>query len=288
MDTTAMAKTKYIVAVVIYGTIGMILRYIAFPSELVVLCRGVIGSGFIACFLLLRGRRPDSAAIRANLPVLVCSGVCLGLNWVFLFAAYRATTVAVASLCNYMAPVIVLFLSPMLLGEKLSGKKMLCILAAFVGIILVSGVLQENPGGLNLPGIALGLAAALGFVGIILCNKKLRDISAYDRAMVQLAAAALTVLPYVLVADRGLDVAFGARDIILTAVLGLFHTGVAYCLYFGSMAELSVQTVSVLGYLEPVVSVLCSALILREPFSPGGWVGAALILCAALASELLS
>ena len=287
MDSPAGARIRYVIAVVIYGTIGMILRYISFPSKLVVLCRGVVGSGFIACFLLLRKQSPDTAAIKANIRPLVLSGICLGLNWVFLFAAYRQTTVAIASLCNYMAPIIVLFLSPLLLRETLSGKKLICILAAFGGIVLVSGVLTETGSGLNLPGIALGLAAALGFVGIILCNKKLRDISSYDRAMVQLAVSALTVLPYVLIADRGLTLTPDLRSVLLTVMLGVVHTGFAYCLYFGSMGQLPVQTVSILGYIEPVVSVLCSALILGEQLTAAGWLGAVLILCAALASELM-
>ena len=69
-------------------------------------------------------------------------------------------------------------------------------------------------------------------------------------------------------------------------MLGVLHTGVAYCLYFSGMAYLPVQTVAVLGYLEPVVSVLTSALLLAEPLSFTGWIGSALVIVSAALSEL--
>ena len=278
-------RLKYITAVVLYGTIGMFLRFVSLPSEVVAMSRGILGSGFIWLWLRLRGDRPDGAAIRRNLRLLLFSGFMLGLNWIFLFAAYTATTVAIASLCNYMAPLIVVLAAPLALGERLNMKKLPCVAVALLGIVLVSGVL--GGGGGNPAGIALGLAAAACFVGIVLCNRKLRDIRAMDRALVQLAVSALTILPYALVHNRGTPLQADLPSLLILLMLGLVHTGVAYCLYFSGMASLSVQTVAVLGYLEPVVSVLCSALFLREAMTPAGWLGACLIVGAAVACELI-
>jgi drug/metabolite transporter (DMT)-like permease len=70
-------------------------------------------------------------------------------------------------------------------------------------------------------------------------------------------------------------------------MLGVLHTGVAYCLYFSGMGSLPVQTVAILGYLEPVVSVLCSAFFLREAMGVSGWIGAVLIIGAAVVSETM-
>ena len=132
------AKLQYVIAVLLYGTIGMLLRQIQAPSELVVLCRGVIGTITILTILTCKGRKLNWKAIRENGKMLVISGICLGLNWVLLFAAYRVTTVAIASLCNYMAPIIVVLLAPMFFGDKLTGKKLLCVAAAFCGIVLAA------------------------------------------------------------------------------------------------------------------------------------------------------
>lgn len=281
----AAERLKYIAAVVLYGTIGTFLRYISLPSEAVAMCRGAIGALCILAFQFLRGRRPDGAAIQRNLRLLLASGVLLGLNWIFLFAAYIRTTVAIASLCNYMAPILVILAAPAVLRERLDKRKLLCVAAALLGIVLVSGVWSGEGG--ETAGVILGLAAALCFTGIVLCNRKLRDISAYDRSLVQLAVSAVTILPYVLIRNRGAAISLDARSVLLVLMLGVVHTGVAYCLYFSGMGSLPVQTVAILGYLEPVVSVLCSALFLREPMTVPGWLGAALILASAAVSEAL-
>ena len=282
----AVERIKYILAVVLYGTIGIFLRFVRVPSEIVAMCRGVFGSLFILLFLTLRGRRPDERAIRENLKWLLIGGVSLGLNWIFLFAAYIQTTVAVASLCNYMAPVIVILIAPFVLGERFDWKKMLCVAAAFCGIILVSGVTDGSGG--NPAGVALGLAAAACFVVIVICNRKLRGIPALDKSVVQLAVSAVTILPYALIRNAGTPLAPDLRSVLIILTLGVLHTGVAYCLYFSGMGSLPVQTVAILGYLEPVVSVLCSAFFLREAMGTAGWIGAALIVGAAVVSETVN
>ena len=277
-------RIGFIIAVVLYGTVGMFLRFSGLPSEAVAFYRGALGAVFILLYRTARGERPDTAAIRRNLPVLLVSGVLLGFNWIFLFAAYVKTTVAVASLCNYMAPILVIAFTPLILKEKLDPRKLPCIAAALLGIVLVSNIFG---GGIGDPaGIIFGLAGALCFAAIVFCNRKMKDIPAMDRALMQLAVSAVTVLPYVLIKNGGLPVPAG-RALLIILMLGFLHTGFAYCLYFRGMAVLPVQTVAILGYLEPVVSVLCSAIFLHEPLRPLGWVGAVLIIAAAAVSELM-
>ena len=278
-------RLKYVTAVVLYGTVGTFLRLIDLPSAAVALGRGAIGAAFLLLYLHARGRSPDRAAIRANLRLLLLSGVLLGLNWIFLFAAYVETSVAVASLCNYMAPILVILLAPALLREKPDRRKLPFVAMALAGIVLVSGV--TDGGGGSAKGVALGLAGAVCFAALVLCNRALRGVAAMDRALVQLAVSAATILPYVLLTCPAATLQADARSILLTLMLGVVHTGFAYCLYFSGMATLPVQTVAILGYLEPVVSVLCSAVVLREPMSAAGWIGAVLILSAAALSELL-
>ena len=281
----ARERGKYVIAVILYGTIGMFLRQISLPSEIVVMCRGIIGSAFILAFMKTRKRKLNRESIRKNRIWLIISGICLGLNWVFLFAAYMHTTVAIASLCNYMAPVIVVMIAPAALREPLNRRKIPCVLAAFAGIVLVSGFWKEGAG--NMSGVVLGLLGAVCFVIIVICNRKMQGIDSYDKAVVQLILSAVTVLPYVLVKNRGAELVWDGKSVALILVLGLVHTGVAYCLYFSGMATLPVQTVAVLGYLEPAVSVLCSAILLHEPMDFGGWIGAVLIIGAAILSEMI-
>lgn len=279
------AKIEYIAAVLLYGTIGLLVQFIKAESEFIVLCRGIIGTLTILCFMQIRRHPVDIAGIRRNFLLLTLSGVSLGLNWIFLFIAYRITTVAVASLCNYMAPVIVIALSPFVLKEKLTLPKALCVAVAFVGIVLVSGLIEGDAQDVNLSGIAMGMLAAAAFVGIVLCNKKIGQIDPMTKSAYQLLVSAAVVLPYVLIKNGGIPFVTDGTSVLLILVLGIVQTGIAYIFYFYGMGVLPVQSVVILGYLEPVVTVLTGVLILRQPISPLGILGAVLILGAAMCSE---
>ena len=279
-------KLKYILAVIIYGTIGYILHFIKLPSEIVVLGRGIIGSIFIYLYLRIKGDNLDFVSIKNNLKYLVMSGIALGLNWVFLFASYRVSTVALGSLCNYMASIILILISPILYKERITFRKMLCVIFAFVGIVLVSGIFESNVV-VNVQGIVLGLLAAVCFVFIIIFNRKLQGVPVYDKVVVQLAVSALTVLPYAIFNNLNANLVFDKNSLLLILVLGIVHTGFAYCLYFGSINNIPVQSVAILGYIEPVCGIITSALLLNEPISPLGIIGGVLIIVSACFSELI-
>lgn len=256
------------------------------PTEVVVVFRGLIGAAFILVVLFATKRRFDTTAVQANLGWLAAGGISLGLNWVFLFAAYRTTTVAVASLCNYMAPIMLIVIAPPLLGEPRSMKKAVCAVVAIIGMVLVSGVVEGGAEGVNAQGIALGLGAAVFATTLVLSNKKLGDIPVFEKSSVQLLFATAAALPFALVVGLAQPLQPDALTVGLVVLLGLLHTGVAYCLYFGGLGHLRAQTAAVLGYVEPAVSVLVSTTILHEPLSILGWIGAALIIGAAVASEI--
>ncbi len=281
-------KLEYITAVFIYGTIGPLIRFVSLPSEVIVLCRGVIGTAFIGLFLWIRKYKYNKQAIKENLFPLVASGICLGFNWICLFAAYNITSVAIASLCNYTAPIIMVILAPFLYGEKLTPLKKICIVTSFIGIVLISGVFPNGFEGMNLPGLVLGFLSAAGFVGLVIFNKKLKNVTQYDKLMVQLPSSVLIVLPYVIFHNIGKTMTFDTKSIIIVLILGIVHTGIAYSFYFDSLSAIPVQAVAVLGYIEPVVTIILSALVLHESLDLFGIIGAVLILGSAVLSELKS
>ena len=272
MSPVTRAKLDLIFSVAVFGTIGIFVRSIPLPSSVIALGRGFIGTLFLLLSAALRGKALDTAAIRRKLPWLILSGGLIGFNWILLFESYRYTTVATATLCYYMAPVIVILASPWLLKERLTLRRGLCAAAAVLGMVLVSGVLTESRGG-DLRGVLFGLGAAALYASVVLVNQRLRDMDA------------LILLPYVLATEDLSALTWNAPSLLLLLVLGVVHTGWAYSLYFGSMGALPAQTVALCSYLDPVTAVLLSALVLREPLGLPGAVGAALVLGAALVSE---
>lgn len=277
------AKCAFLSAMAIFGTVGIFVRYIPLPSATIACLRGILGLVFLMAVMLLTGKKPDGISIRKNLPILLLSGAAIGGNWILLFEAYRYTTVATATICYYMAPVFLVLASP-LLGERLTAKKLLLSGTALLGMVFVSGVLKGGLSGGR--GIACGMGAACLYASVMFMNKKLGPISAYDKTVIQLAAAAIVILPYCL-ASRGFDMSqMNGKGYLLLAVVGIIHTGVSYWLYFGAMGRLPSQTVALFSYLDPVLAIILSALVLRESLDWQGILGAVLILGSALCSEI--
>lgn len=287
MGKAAAAKVKVISSMFIYGTIGVFVRYIPLPSSVTAMMRGLIGAPFLLLVLLLRRSRPSGKEIKSNLPLLCLSGLMLGLNWILLFEAYRYTTVATATLCYYFAPIFLVAASPFVFKERMTLRKILCILAALAGMVFVSGVAENGiPSAGELRGVLLAIGAAALYACIVIANKKLKNISAYDRTIMQLAVSALVLLPYNLLSGGFAGMMLSPFICLMLLIVGVVHTGIAYYLYFGSMEELKSQTLAILSYIDPVVAVLLSALVLREPLGGPDILGAVLILGAALVSEL--
>lgn len=279
-------KLQFLAAMGIFGTIGLCVRQIGLSSAAVAFTRGVLGCVFLLLFMLLTRKRFDRIAVRRNLLVLQLSGAAIGVNWILLFEAYRYTTVATATVCYYLAPVFLLLASP-IIGEKLTVKKFICIAIALVGMVFVSGVMEGGlPSMGELRGVLCGVGAAAFYATVMVLNKKLSPIPAYDKTVLQLGSAALVVLPYMLLTG-GADIsAMSATGWVMLAVVGVIHTGVAYTMYFGAMGKLQATTVAVFSYLDPVIAVLLSALVLQEKITGWGILGSVLILASALYSEL--
>lgn len=270
-------------AMAIFGTVGIFVRYIPLPSATVSFFRGVLGLAFLLVPVALTGKKLNFASIRRNIWVLLLSGGAIGLNWVLLFESYHYTTVATATICYYLAPVFLVMASP-LLGERLTGRKLVILGVALVGMVFVSGVLQGGVSGAK--GIVLAVGAAVLYASVMFLNKKLKNITAYDKTIVQLAAAAIVILPYVLATGGFAMEEMTGVQYLLLAVVGIVHTGIAYWMYFGALGRLSSQSVALYSYLDPVIAILLSALWLGEELGWQGILGALLILGSALCSEL--
>ena len=281
------AKLRMTAAMFIFGTIGLFVRWIPMPSSVIALARGLIGTIFLLAVIAMKKEPLSRTSIQKNFRWLLISGILLGFNWILLFESYNYTSVAVSTLCYYMAPILIILISPLALQERLTMRKLLCVLASLGGMVCISGILSEGiPSAGELKGILLGLAAAVLYAAIVLCNKHIHEISAYEKTVFQLGVSALTMLPYCLFTVAPEELTFEVGPLMMLLLVGVVHTGITYYLYFGSMEFIAAQSVAVISYVDPVVAVLASVLILCEPMYLTEAVGAVLILGAAAVSEL--
>ncbi len=269
----------------IFGTIGIFVKYIPLPSSIIAMTRGYVGAAMLLVIMLVTGKKPDGKAIKKNALPLIFSGAAIGINWILLFEAYNYTSVAVATLCYYMQPVMLILLTPLVLKEKPSVKKMLCVPVALLGMVLVSGVFTKAQN-VSVKGILLGLGAAVFYTSVIIMNRFMKDISSYDSTLVQLLSAAVVITPYNLVTQSVSFADVGKIAVVMLLVVGFVHTGFAYYLYFSSVKHLPSESVAIYSYIDPAFAVVLSVVILQEGIDVWGIAGAVLILGAALVSEV--
>ncbi|MBP3892770.1 MAG: EamA family transporter [Atopobiaceae bacterium] len=286
--TESSATLRLVASEVIFGTLGLFVRLIPLSSEALAASRGILGALFLLVFMRLRGLRLELPQRRRTMALLLVSGVCLTLNWAFLFEAYRLTTLATAELAYEMAPVIVMAVSPFVLNEHLTGTRKVCLCLALAGIVAVSGVLEPGATvGVTIEGVALGLVAACFYASVMVLNQFLGSVEPLTKTAVQLGVAGLALVPRLAVAGEVGWLSLGPREWLLLMIVCLVHTGVAFILWFSSLHELSAQKVAIFNYIDPAVALLVSALVFGERLTPLATVGAVLILGSTLASELL-
>ena len=292
------ATIKVLIAMLLWGSLGVFVKNISLESVEISFFRGIIGSIFLGIFLLIkmRSKKKSDEDIyletskneykkkdKKSIIVLIISGMAIGFNWVFLFNSYNYITVANATIVYYLAPVIVIFVSPIFLKEKLTSKKVVAVICAMCGLILI---VKTNTSNVNIDltsGIINAFIAACLYASVIILNKFIKNVDDYKKTFIQIFMTSMVLLPWVIYRDK---IVFNSiKSIILILVLGIAHTGIAYCLYFSAMKDLKAQSVAILGYIDPVSSVVFSIFLLREPFSIYQLIGGVIILLSAVIAE---
>ncbi len=278
------AKALMAVAMLIFGTIALFVRAINVSSAELALYRAIMAAVLVGGFLLITRQRLCLGSIKKELLLLLLSGAAMGFNWILLFEAYKYTTVSVATLSYYFAPVIVMVVCPLIFKEKLSRKQVVCFAMATMGLVLITGT--AGGGSRDLLGIAFGLGAAVLYATVMLLNKFIKGITGLHRTFIQFLSATIVLLPYVALTSGFTVGALNTNGWIALTVVGVLHTGITYCVYFSALKELPGQETAILSYIDPLVAVLVSVIWLNEKMTIPQIIGGLLILGFTLWSEL--
>lgn len=285
MKNVLSPRGMMVLSMAVFGTLGPFVRGIPVSSGELALYRAVLAALLIGLFLAVTGQKIPFGKIRREVPLLLASGMAMGVNWILLFEAYKYTTVSVATLSYYFAPVIVTLVSPLLFREKLTGKQILCFSMSTLGLVMITGI-GELGGGNHLVGILFGLGAAVFYAAVVLLNKFIKNVAGIHRTFLQFLAAILILIPYVALTGGVTLGGVTASGWVNLLVVGLVHTGVTYCMYFSSLKELPGQKAAILSYIDPLVAVVVSVLVLKESMTLWQLAGGVLILGFTLWNEI--
>lgn len=278
-------RLMLIASMTIFGTLGIFVRNIPVSSGELALYRAVLAALLIAVFLLVTKQQIPVANMKKELPLLLASGVAMGFNWILLFEAYKYTTVSVATLSYYFAPVIVTLVCPILFKEKLTGKQIVCFVMSTLGLVLITGIGDVGSGS-DFTGILFGLGAALFYATVILLNKFIKNVTGIHRTFLQFLSAIVILIPYVTMTSGVTLGNLNGIGWINLLIVGFIHTGVTYCMYFSSLKELPGQKAAILSYIDPLVAVLISVTVLGESMTFWQVIGGILILGFTLWNEI--
>lgn len=278
-------RLMLIASMTIFGTLGLFVRNISVSSGELALYRAVLAALLLTGFFVLSKQHIPLSKVKKEIPLLLASGVAMGINWILLFQAYKYTTVSAATLSYYFAPVIVTVVCPFLFREKLTVKQIICFIMSTVGLVLIIGI-GDVHGDSNIIGILFGLGAAVFYAAVILLNKFIKKVEGIHRTFLQFIAAIITLTPYVLCTSGITLGSLNNIGWINLLIVGLVHTGITYCMYFSSLKELPGQKVAILSYIDPLVAVLISVTVLGETMTMSQVIGGMLILGFTLWNEL--
>ena len=274
-----------IASMVIFGTLGPFVRNIPVSSGELALYRAVLAALLISVFLLITRQKIPFSDIKREVPLLLASGAAMGINWILLFEAYKYTTVSAATLSYYFAPVIVTVVCPFLFHERLTAKQMICFMMSTLGLVLITGTGRLGSG-TDIIGILFGLGAAVFYAAVILLNKFIKKVDGIHRTFLQFLSAIAVLIPYVLMTSGITLNHLNKTGWIHLLIVGLFHTGVTYCMYFSALKELPGQKAAILSYIDPFVAVLISVIVLKEAMTLQQATGGILILGFTLWNEI--
>ena len=280
------SRLMMVAAMWIFGTIALFVRNIPVSSSEIALYRAAAASVLLGMYFLATGQKIELRAIGRELPLLLLSGVAMGINWILLFEAYRYTTVSVATLSYYFAPVIVTVACPILFREKMGQKQWLCFFMSTLGIVLITGIGDLRGSNTHLIGILFGFGAAVLYASVVLLNKRIKGVAGMQRTFLQFVAAVVVLLPYVAFTGGFTIGSLNASGWVNLLIVGVVHTGIAYCVYFSALKDIPGQEAAILSYMDPLVAVAVSVFVLGERLTLMQLTGGILILGFTLYNEI--
>ena len=277
------SKLQITLAMISFGTIGVFVKNINLGSAEIALWRGVLALITLFIILIISKRFSSLFRVKKNLWKLILSGVAMGFNWLLLFEAYNHTSVALSTLSYYFAPTIIMLVSIFMFREKLSLKQALCFLASTTGLVMMIGVSGGNSS--DFIGVLFGLGAACLYAIVVLFNKAAGEIDGLTKTFIQFAAAVTVLFPYVCFTNGFQINELDSVGLSNLFILGVFHTGIIYYMYFNGLSGVSGQQAAILSYIDPAVAVLLSVVVLGETIGKVQLVGGFIVLIATFINE---
>ena len=257
MNSKQLGIIEIIIATLIWGTLGVIIKSIEMEPASIVAYRSLIAAP-IMIVLLRKERHLTDNKKKGNFMLLVLSGIAITLAWTAHFSAFKLTSIANTVILLYTGPVYVAVLSPLLLKEVREKRANICLILSVLGMLLIYNQGLGNE--LNNKGLLFGALSGILFAFVIISTKKLsKYYSSITIVGTQIIISAIILSPE-LVVEREVII----NNIILLLTLGIIHTAIAEFLYIDGLIKISAQKASTISYIEPASAIIYAIILFNE------------------------
>nr|ACF09612.1 permease drug/metabolite transporter (DMT) superfamily [uncultured marine crenarchaeote AD1000-325-A12] len=261
MNSKQLGIIEIIIATLIWGTLGIIIKSIEMEPASIVAYRSLIAVPIMIFLLrkkvhLIKNKKKEKK--KGNFMLLVLSGIAITLAWTAHFSAFKLTSIANTVILLYTGPVYVAVLSPLLLKEVREKRANICLILSVLGMLLIYNQGLGNE--LNNKGLLFGALSGILFAFVIISTKKLsKYYSSITIVGTQIIISAIILSPE-LVVEREVII----NNIILLLTLGIIHTAIAEFLYIDGLIKISAQKASTISYIEPASAIIYAIILFNE------------------------
>jgi drug/metabolite transporter (DMT)-like permease len=288
-STIARGRWLVFAAAFFWGTSATLARFVfhklLVPSLVVVELRLLIAVALLAPWLAWRKPGALRVARRDWAYFLILGLFGVAAIQGSYYHSISVLGVGLAILLQYLAPVLIVLFDA-LRGKPLRGPTVFAVLAAVIGTTLVVGHVNLHALHARSVDWAIGFGSAIVFAFYILFSKRGLERYAPETVLLYTFAIAgcfwaVVTPPWKIIAAR-----YDAKLWLMFLALGVFSTLVPFSFFYAGLKRLPASDAGIVATLEPVVAVLSAALFLGEWLTPLEWLGAALVLIAALITSL--
>ena len=277
-----LSTLSVLIAGIMWGVIGLFVRSLVsygFSSMCIVFIRSISGTLLMGLFLLLYNRKLLKIRLKDIWCFLGTGVVSLTFFNICYFTTINMTSLSVAAILLYTAPSMVMLMSLILFKEKMTKRKVISVILAFVGCVLVTGVLSDSST-ISGIGILVGLGSGLGYA----------LYSIFARYALDKGYHSFTVTFYTLMFSAIASVEFCEWDKCRTAIsakpaliaffllFGLISTMLPYIFYTLGLNGMEAGKASIIASIEPVTATVLGIVVFHESMSLMGILGAVIVI----------
>lgn len=260
-----------------WGFVAILVSAVDLGATVLVFYRLALAAATVGA-IAIASRRRELLRLGPSWKGVAAIGLVLAGHWSLFFLTIKLSSVAVAVVTVYTAPLFIAAVAPFFLPERWSPVALAALVPAGAGIVLIA--VAGNDGGHVRPvAIATGLGAGALYAVLVIYGKRLRlQLNPVTFAFWAYLIAAVVLAPVLAVSAHVVPSSWREAGAIL--LLGVLFTGVSGVIYVTLLGHVTAQAIGVLAFVEPVSAALLAWAILGQSLGAAVLIGGALVLLA--------